>query len=201
MTSLVLIRHLPVTASHRGRWIGGGSDVDADPETRAAAWEGMDALRGAWPPDVVLCSPLLRAQQTAAVADLPRRTDVRLTERDFGPWEGRPVDAVMADVPPEATADTASWLRHDTGGETFAEVAARVDALWDDVRAMQGCIWCVSHAGPLAVLRARALDIEVESAFDDPLPRGGWMVIDVDAGREVGRGRLIPESALAGGGA
>ncbi len=191
MTRLVLVRHLRVAASHRGLWVGGGTDPDADEAACAEARAPMRALARAWPPDAVWCSPLRRAQQTAALVGLPLVTDPRLTERDFGPWEGRPVDEVMADVPPEATEGTAAWLAYDPGGETSAGVAARVEAVWRDLRRARGCTWCVAHAGPLAFLRALALDITVPEAFDDALPHGGWCVIDAGGG-ETSRGRLAP---------
>ncbi len=192
MNTLVLVRHLPVATPHRGLWTGGGSDPEADPGARRAAWAPMAALQASWPPGVVLCSPLRRAQQTAVVLDLPLLTDVRLVERDFGPWEGRPVDDVMGDVPPEATAGTEAWLAYDPGGEPFADVVTRVDALWRELAGEAGCVWCVAHGGPLAILRARALGIPVAESFGDPLPHGGWAVVDVDAAAEVGRGRLVP---------
>lgn len=193
MNTLVLVRHLPVANAHRGRWIGGGTDVDADPDARAAAWEGLDALRTAWPPDAVVCSPLRRAQQTAAVVALPVITDVRLRERHFGVWEGRPVDEVMATVPASATAGTAAWRAHPIeGAESADEVSARVRTLFHDLAGTGGVVWCIAHAGTLVVLRALALGISEDEAFDDPLARGGWCVIDVPGTREVGRGSLLP---------
>ena len=46
----------------------------------------------------VFSSPLLRARQLAEALDPEARIDERLSEIDFGEWEGQPWDAIERDA-------------------------------------------------------------------------------------------------------
>ena len=78
--------------------------------------------------------------------------DARLSELDFGDWDGRPWDAIGE---PQLTAWTASFAEHAAGGgESVAQLMARCRTFIDERRHLGGCI--VGHAGWInAALRVR----------------------------------------------
>ncbi|HET8681162.1 MAG TPA: histidine phosphatase family protein [Micromonosporaceae bacterium] len=87
---VVLLRH--GHASHAGPGFPSGTDLALSPRGRAEAVLAAEALR-AYRPDVVYCSSLRRARQTAAVVvDLLGGAgviaDPRLNEREFAPLYG-----------------------------------------------------------------------------------------------------------------
>lgn len=109
----------------------------------------------AQPVECVYSSDLSRASETArAIArphGLPVVAEPRLREFSFGAWEGLTWDEIVATdqrlrgVPPFAAARYAP-----VGGETFAQVEARVGSFLDQLRARpQRCVVAVTHAGPL----------------------------------------------------
>lgn len=114
---------------------------------------------------VILTSPLRRA---AEVGRWLRRwgwthhIDARLSEVDFGRWDGRR----WADIDPaELAAWTDEFLTHRPGGgESVAMLRERVRALLDDPALAGQTVRAVGHAGWLNALRTldhaplRALD-------------------------------------------
>jgi probable phosphoglycerate mutase len=109
-------------------------------------------------------SPLRRAQDTAAALDLglPAEVDARWIEVDYGEYDCQPLSDVPADVWRE-------WRRspdfRPPGGETLAEVDARVTAACDELfatdgagaRATGGDVVIVSHVTPIKAAVAWAL--------------------------------------------
>ena len=121
------IRHAPVT--NAGGRVYGQNDVPCDTSDRAA----FDALAAILPADALLVtSHLRRTRETAAAIaeaglELPEPViEPDLAEQNFGDWQGR-VRAELYDSLPEthpfwlAPADTAP-----PGGESFADLVARV---------------------------------------------------------------------------
>ena len=149
------IRHAPSRAP-AGR-LNGRGDVPADLSDAGA----LAALAASLPARALwLASPLRRAAETAdallAAAAAPPAAPILepdLMEQDFGDWEGRAYGDIDADF----------W-RHPAGhrppgGESFAEVAARVAGAigrWSD-EAKGGDIVAVAHAGVVRAALARAL--------------------------------------------
>jgi alpha-ribazole phosphatase len=83
---------------------------------------------------------------------IPKITDERLQELDFGAWEGK----AWKDVP---RSELDSWAADLEGfrppdGETAAELIARCRAIHDEIFLVGEDCTIVSHAGPLVVLRA-----------------------------------------------
>jgi alpha-ribazole phosphatase len=94
-------------------------------------------------PRVVLTSPLRRAADVGrwlARWGWTHRIDARLSELDFGAWDGQPWDAIGA-----AAADTwcAEFVRHAPGGgESVGQLLQRCDSF---LREAPCCV--VGHAG------------------------------------------------------
>ncbi len=109
--------------------------------------------------ELVLCSPRLRARQTAEIAGFGE-TALRcddLVEWDYGEYEGL--------TSPEI------WERHDPnwnlwrdgcpGGESPAEVGARVDRVLERFAGVDGDGLAIAHGHILRVLTARWCEMEV----------------------------------------
>ncbi len=118
--------------------------------------------------DVVISSDLRRAVQTVEIAfegcPVPRRTDVRLRECDYGDLNGAPVEVVHAER-----------LRRVEepypGGQSYREVTAGVRALLDELRRdlPDGRVLLVGHAATRYaldhLLKGRPLETAVVAPF------------------------------------
>lgn len=122
---------------------------DADVPLSALGERQADAL-GRWfnthgverRPDVLLCSPYLRAQQTLlrALAQFEGdpadvRMDERLREREFGVFDGLTKAGVRAKYPDEAARLTAlgKFYHRPPGGESWCDVILRLRSLLDTI--------------------------------------------------------------------
>jgi probable phosphoglycerate mutase len=100
------------------------------------------------------CSPLRRAQQTAhlIVGSEHVEIDDRLREFDYGDYEGLTTTEIQSMVP--------GWTLWDgcPGGESMADVVARVDSFIGDARARACALTAVfAHGHLLRIFAARAL--------------------------------------------
>ncbi len=101
----------------------------------------------------VLCSPLLRARQTAEGAGLLDRAEIRpeLSEWNYGDYEGKTTAEIHADLQPGWLL----WTDGCPGGETAAEVGARVDRVIAELRGLRGDSIVFAHGHVLRVFAAR----------------------------------------------
>ena len=110
--------------------------------------------------DRVVCSPSLRARQTAEVFGIEPELDERWLEMDYGDFDG----VAMADVPRDLWAQ---WISdpnfRPAGGESLQEMGDRVFAACDDLleAARTTDIVVVSHATPIKAAMAWALGVDV----------------------------------------
>ncbi|MFQ5984009.1 MAG: histidine phosphatase family protein [Alphaproteobacteria bacterium] len=163
------VRHAPV-AGRKGR-IYGVMDVEADVADEAA----LSALAGRLPGAALwVTSHLMRAKQTAtalAAAGADIETCVvepDLAEQDFGSWQG----LTYAEIDQARGASKSRfWLapaRHTPpGGESFADVAARVTRVVTRLNAAHGGrdIVAVAHGGPIRAALGLALGLDLETAL------------------------------------
>ena len=100
--------------------------------------------------EVFLCSPLSRARQTAdAVSNetgIRYKIDDRLTEQDFGSFEG-----VDRSDPEYQKAKREYFVRYP-GGESFFDLAARVYPLIKELEGTDALI--VTHGGICRIIRS-----------------------------------------------
>jgi len=91
-----------------------------------------------------------RAQETARIIlgarDIPLEVDARIDEIDNGDLEGESLDTYRARISDRT-------MQAPPGGETWAQLKARMSAFLRDVRQQEGNILVVSHGHPLSVLR------------------------------------------------
>lgn len=158
---LILLRHGETQWSRTGRHTG-RTDIPltAAGEARASAAEILlrDVDAG-----LVLCSPLVRARQTARLAGLePDDYDDDLLEWDYGSYEGRTTAEIRETLgdPGWDVWDTTSGLGEtvDAVGERTARVLARCAP----VVAAGGTAVLVAHAHVLRILTAVHLGLPAE---------------------------------------
>lgn len=188
------LRHARVT-ENPGRFYG-RTDVSCDTSNTRV----FTGLAGVLPQNpLLLVSPLRRTFETAAALsraglDLPEaRIEPELLEQDFGDWTGRRIKDVYAGIAP----DDPIWRGQvrPPGGESFAEVCARVAAAITrlTVEHKGRDIVAVSHAGVIRAALAQALDLDpgralafaidncALSRLDHASSRGGsWAVVCVN---------------------
>ena len=144
-----LLRHAETEWSRTGKHTG-RTDIPLTDEGRKVAGALRARLEGhAFA--LVLCSPLMRARETASLAGLEcsgLRDD--LLEWDYGVYEGRRTSDVQATDPGWTV-----WTGPITGGESLADVGARADRVIAQVAALDGLTVLVAHAHLLRILAAR----------------------------------------------
>ncbi len=155
MTRLVLIRHAATAWNEEGR-MQGRADIPLSAAGRAAAagWRPPPEAAGAdW-----YSSPLTRARETAASMGLKAVTiEPRLTEMDWGSWEGRTLAAIRGETSAAMAANEARGLdfRPD-GGESPREVLARLLSWFADIAGRGRTAGGVTHKGVIRAVLARA---------------------------------------------
>jgi len=155
MTRLVLIRHAATAWNRDGR-LQGRADVPLGPAGRAAlAGRRLPASLGplAW-----IASPLRRAVETArrlGAADL--RIEPRLTEMDWGHWEGRRLADLRAELGPAMAANEARGLDfRPPGGESPGDVQDRLAPWLAELTTAETATVAVTHKGVIRALLALA---------------------------------------------
>jgi broad specificity phosphatase PhoE len=185
---------------------------DADVELSALGARQAAAVAGALGagaagglPDVLVCSPYVRARETARLAcegaglDLPSRIDERLRDRELGVLDRLTFAGVEARYPEEAARRRwqGKFYHRPAGGESWADVVLRLrswlsdlDRDWPDRRVL-----VVSHDVVIALVRyvCEGLDEDqvLQLARDTPLHNasvsrlvraddGGWTVAVYD---------------------
>ena len=162
MTTLYLLRHAESEANAR-HLLAGQKDYaltntgKADAQSLALDFAARFAIDAIW------CSPLLRAQQTAApfltACNVPIKIDKRLLEQDMGRFSG--MSYAEAEGDPGYRADrSARWdWQPDGGGESYRQIAVRVAAWLEDIRNQYASheharLLVVTHAVTLRLFRA-----------------------------------------------
>ena len=151
----VLIRHGETEWSLTGRHTG-RTDVPLLPEGVEEA-KALRPVMAAYQFATVLTSPLQRARETCALAGLGDKALVEpdLCEWDYGSYDGITTAEIRRERPTwDLFADGAP------GGETAAQVGARVDRVIARIRAVKGNVACVAHSHVLRVLAARWIGLD-----------------------------------------
>jgi broad specificity phosphatase PhoE len=150
--TIVLARHGEATWT--GHRFAGGTDIPLTDKGRAgtaalaasiAASRLLDNRR-----TVVVCSPLIRAFETArmiaAAIDRPLRVDPRWREVGFGMLEGLDYDAARERWPALVDRLAAGEIAIDwPGGESWALLQERTAAAWADAVALDAPLVIISH--------------------------------------------------------
>lgn len=148
LPTVYLVRHGETEWSKSGKHTG-RTDL---PLTAAGEEDGrrVGARLSGFSFDHVLSSPLSRARRTAELAGFTPELEADLLEWNYGEYDGK--------TSAEIRKETPDWnLFRDgcPGGESPAEIAARVDRLIVKLQARRGNVLCFAHGHLLRVLGAR----------------------------------------------
>lgn len=154
---LVLLRHGETEWTISGRHTG-RSDIpltDAGRDEARAAGERIAGMRF----DRVITSPMERAVETCRLAGFGdgATTDDALFEWDYGDYEGVTTAEIQETVP-----GWSLFVQGCPGGESAADVGARVDPLVDAARSGQGNWLFAAHGHVLRVVGARWVGLPPE---------------------------------------
>jgi probable phosphoglycerate mutase len=149
---LALFRHADTAWSADGR-IQGRSDVPLSDAGRA--FLRAFRLPDEWAQARVVCSPLARCVETAALFGAPHaEREPRLAEMSWGGWEGRRLAELRAELGPAMAQNEArGWDFRPPGGESPREVFERVRS-W--LGALAAPTLAVTHRGVIRAVFARA---------------------------------------------
>lgn len=160
--SLTLVRHGQTEWSQNGRHTS-TTDLPLLPAGRERA-AGLGAILDPSDFDLVLSSPRLRATDTARLAGFATSMQLSddLVEWDYGDYEGLTSPEIEARAP-----GWKLWRDGCPGGESPAQVSARVDRVIARALAADGSVLLFAHGHVLRALAARWLEQPV--AFGERL--------------------------------
>jgi len=198
-TTVFLLRHGDSRQDGVKRYIG-QADLSLNEEGRAQA-EDWRSEMAQIPLQRIFCSDLSRSHETACIVARGRGEAVRplsrLREINLGVWDGQSMDEVRRRYPAEYEKRGADMVYYrPPGGECFADVAARVIPLFEEiVRNASGNLLIVGHAGVNKVILCHILGMPLENLFRI---RQDYCCLNViDNGREGMRLRLMNMGHLA----
>jgi probable phosphoglycerate mutase len=190
-TKLLLIRHGQTDDNHRGVFQGqqgrGLNDRGRDQAAQLAARLSRTGIRV----DAIHCSDLARARETAEILGealgLAPREDPDLREVWMGAWEGLTRAEVQARFPEEWAAWNSGVDVRRGGGETYAELGARMTRALRRIAAQHAgrSAAIVSHGAAIKTFTAGMLGVPVEQmrAFQVPTNTGVCLVEQTEEGR------------------
>jgi probable phosphoglycerate mutase len=177
---LYLIRHGRTTANAESR-LQGRTDLPLD----EVGHTQVAALLAAVPaPDVVICSPLQRARQTAAVFGVEPTIDHRWLELAYGEFEG----VRLSEMDPEVWT---AWMSDidfaPTGGESIRDLGVRVFEACNELLdlARDSNVVVVSHATPIKVAMAWALGVDVSITWRSFIDQASISTVTVRGSRPL----------------
>jgi broad specificity phosphatase PhoE len=179
-----LLRHGETEWSKSGQHTG-RTELELTGPGRAQAI-GLRPLFASLHPSLVLCSPRIRAQQTAALAGLSvDAIDPDLAEWDYGEYEGLTSEQIHQRDP-----DWTIFTGFTPGGETSAQVQARADRVLERARTcltdQPGApVILVGHGHINRVLGVRWIELPVAAGGSFALGTAATCVLGAEHGGPV----------------
>jgi alpha-ribazole phosphatase len=182
-TLVDLIRHgEPVGGSrYRGQ---------VDDPLSAKGWAQMRTAIGEhYPWERIVSSPLKRCAEFAAELsqgrDRPLKLEERLKEINFGAWEGRTADEVIAQDPEAFQRFYENPVKHTPpGAEPLTLFQQRVVSAWEEVidHYKGQHLLIVGHAGMMRIVIGHVLGMPLETVFRLHVPHAGISRIQIGDG-------------------
>ena len=169
---IVLVRHGETEWSKAGRHTGttdlGLTETGRAEAQAAASWVTRREF------ELVLCSPLRRARETAELMGYGGRAELDgdLAEWNYGDYEGLTTSEIR-----ERQPGWSVWDQGPEGGETIAEVAARVSRVIDRCEKVSGDVLLFAHGHSLRILTATYLGLPPSAARGFALDTSGVGVL------------------------
>jgi probable phosphoglycerate mutase len=178
MTFLALIRHGPTPWNGEGR-IQGHSDIPLDEAGRSVvrSWTLPEQFTTFdW-----ICSPLKRTLETARLLDLQPRIEPRLTEMDWGDWEGGRIADLRRDLGRAMTENEERGLDfRPQGGESPRDVQHRTRPLLAELGRAGEPAAAVTHKGVIRAIYALARGWDMTGRSPDRLEDGAVHLFTLD---------------------
>lgn len=193
-TAIWVIRHGETEWSRSGQHTG-GTDIALTAQGEAQA-KALGPLLAEIGPAFVVCSPRLRAQETARLAGLSVDvTTADLAEWDYGAYEGLTAAEIRRTVP-----GWRLWSHGVPGGETIDEVGARADLVLGLARAhlAEGPVVLVSHGHMSRVIGARWIGLPPVAGANLALGTAAPSVLGAQYGQPVIERWNMPNPAEGG---
>jgi broad specificity phosphatase PhoE len=175
---IALLRHGPTEWNEQGR-IQGRIDMPL-----SAA--GQAKMAGLLPPAGfetarAFTSPLLRARQTAELLGLAHASiDSRLSEHDWGEWEGLTREEILARDGDDAFKRAGRGIDFQPkSGESTRELMARVSAFLSDVATGGSDAIAIAHRGILRSAYTLATGWDMASPMPAKLDLTGALILEV----------------------
>lgn len=183
---LVLIRHGQTSHTAARRISGAGYRPEPgldDMGREQASAAAQRLLRSGVAVDDFVVSPLLRAQQTAAVIGerlgLPGASlEADWSEAHFGSWEGLTAAEVSARQPGAWQAMIGDPAVPPPGGESLLQVRARVLARWRASAVPGRTSLVVTHLTPIRIVLADTLGVPDEKFMQLLAAPGSITIVD-----------------------
>jgi broad specificity phosphatase PhoE len=130
--------------------------------------------------DLVLTSPRSRARRTAELAGFAgAEVDEDLVEWAYGDYEGITTEEIR-----ERDPGWTVWTHDSPGGETAAQVTARLDRVVQRIRGQAGRVLAFGHGHALRALAARWIE--------QPVDEGRFLKLDTATVSVLGYERETP---------
>lgn len=175
---IAFLRHGPTSWNAQGR-IQGHTDIPLSDE-------GLEKMHGLLPPPSfetarVYVSPSRRARQTAEALGLENAVwDPRLMEQNWGSWEGLSRAGILARDGEDAFARAGLKLDfRPPGGESTAELHARVGAFLEDTAKENSDAIAVAHLGVLRAAYTLATGWDMEAPMPPDLDVSKVLVLEL----------------------
>lgn len=180
MSEIVVVRHGETEWSAAGRHTSHTDLPLIEPGRERARALGAELAGRDYA--VVLCSPLLRARETCALAGYGEIAELcgDLHEWDYGEYEGLTTPQIR-----ETNPDWNLWRDGCPGGEQPTQVGARADRVLGRLRDAGGDALAFAHGHILRVITARWLAMEVAAGARFTLRAGGIGVLGWERETEV----------------
>ncbi len=187
---IYMIRHGETALNAAGCYYGCTDVGLTDKGRRQAEGLGRFFCGKTW--DHIVVSPLRRALDTAVLASGYRVSDFdldpRLKEQNFGIFEGKTYQELEQKYPRELEAWNTNFSDYRIpGGESFADVRARVDKWIKDIPSGEGNMLLVAHKGTLGHMTASLLGMPLEGYWNFVFDQGCYSCIDLEDGYAIVR--------------
>lgn len=176
-----------VVLSDRGGWQMESATMSGGRSRHPASRDISPSLDVSW--DAIYSSPLKRcrsfANKLVDKKDIPLHSESRLAELDFGVWEGRSAEGIMAEEPGVLEGywgDPTSYT--PVNGETISALYERVvEAVHEIAASHRGDrLLLITHGGVIRALLAWTLDMPLSALMQIEVAQAGMSRIRIPAG-------------------